>query len=74
MKAMLLPNRIRAPLTSDEVLAEQHGDRLNLCREIAEETGNRCLVGIARAISAEREQRAKEARRRLTVPLSTPRA
>jgi len=62
----LLPNRTRAPLTSDEVMAEQQGDRLNLCREIAYETGNRCLAGIARAISAERQQRAKEARRRFS--------
>jgi hypothetical protein len=64
MKPMLLPNRIRAPLTADEAMAEQHGGRLHLLREIAQETGNRPLAGIVRAMSAEERQQAKESRRR----------
>ncbi len=63
---MMLPNRIRAPLTADEELAEQHGGQLNFLREIAQETGNRSLLGITRAIQAEKRQQARETLRRAT--------
>lgn len=55
----MMPNRLRAPLTPDEALG--------FLREIAMETGNRALAGIARAIGKERRHQAKEARQRQAV-------
>ena len=60
----MMPNRLRAPLTPDEALGEQYSDRLGFLREIAMETGNRSLAGIARAIGTEKRHQAKEARQR----------
>lgn len=61
---MLLPNRLRAPLTPDEALGEQYSVRPGYLREIALETGNRALVGIAQAIGKEKRRQFKEARQR----------
>ena len=60
----MMPNRLQAPLTPDEALGEQYSDRPQFLRETAEETGNRGLMGIARAIGTERRHQAKEARQR----------
>lgn len=60
----MMPNRLRAPLTPDEALGEQYSDRPNFLREIAWETGNRALVGIAQAISKEKRRQIKVATRR----------
>lgn len=60
----MMPNRLRAPLTPDEALGEQYSDRPQFLREIAEETGNRGLMGIARAIQIDNRKRAAEASRR----------
>jgi len=60
----MMPDRLRAPLTLDEALGEQYSDRPQFLREIAEETGNRGLVGIARAIQIDNRKRAAEASRR----------
>lgn len=60
----MMPNRLRAPLTPDEALGEQYSDRPQFLREIAYETGNRGLMGIARAIQIDNRKRAAEASRR----------
>ena len=60
----MMPNRLGAPLTPDEALGEQYGKRLGFLREIAMETGNRALAGIARAMGTEKRHQAKEARQR----------
>lgn len=60
----MMPNCLQAPLTPDEALGEQYSDRLGFLREIAMETGNRALAGIARAIGTERRHQVKEARKR----------
>lgn len=60
----MMPNRLRAPLTADEALGEQYIDRPSYLREIALETGNRALVGIAQAIGKEKRRQFKEARQR----------
>lgn len=60
----MMPNRLRAPLTPDEALGEKYSDRPGHLREIAMETGNRALAGIACAIGTERRHQAKEARQR----------
>lgn len=60
----MMPNRLRAPLSHDEALGEQYSNRLGFLREIAMETGNRALAGIARAIGAEKRHQAKESRQR----------
>lgn len=49
------------PLTPDETLGDQYSDRPGFLREIALETGNRALVGIAQAISKEKRRQFKEA-------------
>ena len=59
----MMPNRLRAPLTADEALGEQYSDRPNFLREIALETGNRALVGIAQAIGKEKRRQIKVATR-----------
>lgn len=60
----MMPNRLLSPLPPDEALGEQYIDRPGRLREIAMETGNRPLAGIARAIGKEKRQQAKEARQR----------
>ncbi len=60
----MMPNRLRAPLTHDEALGEQYSDRPQFLREIAEETGNRGLMGITRAIQIDNRKRTAEASRR----------
>lgn len=51
MKAgRLLPNRLQAPLTPDERLAEQYLDRPARLLELAAETRNRALYQIARGM------------------------
>jgi hypothetical protein len=57
-----LPNRFRAPLTPDEVMAEEHAGRLGRLIEIAEVTGNRSLRAVALGLQIE----ARSARRRRT--------
>lgn len=46
----LLPNRLQAPLTPDERLAEQYLDRPARLLELAAETRNRALYQIARGM------------------------
>lgn len=60
----MMPNRLPAPLTHDEALGEQYSNRLGFLREIAMETGNCTLAGIARAMGTEKRHQAKEARQR----------
>ncbi len=60
----MMPNRLRAPLTPDETLGEQYSNRLGFLREIAMETVNRALAGIARAMGTEKRHQAKEPRQR----------
>lgn len=60
----MMPNRLQAPLTPDEALGEQYSDRPGHLREIAMETGNRALAGIARAIGIERRHQSKETQQR----------
>lgn len=66
----MMPNRLRAPLTPDEALGEQYSDQPGFLREIALETGNRALVGIAQAIGKEKRRQFKEARQRHVAPAS----
>lgn len=61
----MIPNRTLAPLTPDEALAECYAD-LQRLRELAQETGNRALLGIAYAL--QREKRARVAERRKLRP------
>ena len=44
----LMPNRLNAPLTPEERLAEHYADRPARLLELAAETKNRALYGIAR--------------------------
>ena len=60
----MMPNRLQAPFTPDEAFGKQYSDRPGHLREIAMETGNRALAGIARAIGTERRHQVKEARQR----------
>ena len=60
----MMPNRLQAPLTPDEAFGEQYSDRPGPLREIAMETGNRSLAGIARATRTEQPHKAKEDRQR----------
>lgn len=66
MKAgALLPNRLHAPLTDDERLAEQYLDRPARLLELAQETRNRALYWIARELlrrPKKRERRGYEDR------------
>lgn len=66
MKAgVLLPNRLHAPLTDDERLAEQYLDRPAHLLELAQETRNRALYWIARELlrrPKKRERRGYEDR------------
>lgn len=45
-----IPNRISHPLTDDERLAEQYIGRPHALLELAKETGNRTLIGLAREL------------------------
>lgn len=45
-----MPNRLQAPLTADERLAEQYLDRPERLLEIAAETGNRAMYWSAREL------------------------
>jgi len=61
----LLPNRLHAPLTDDERLAEQYLDRPARLLELAQETRNRTLYWIARELlrrPKKRERRGYEDR------------
>lgn len=60
---MLLPNRYRAPLTSDEELAECHPDHDRLI-DLAETTGNRGLRAVAVGLKHEQMHKDKEDYRR----------
>lgn len=46
----LIPNRLHAPLTADERLAEQYVDQPARLLELATETRNRALYWIAREL------------------------
>ncbi|HQV14234.1 MAG TPA: hypothetical protein PK620_04900, partial [Denitromonas sp.] len=46
-QARILPNRLQAPLTRDEQLAEQYIDQPSRLLELAELTGNRGLRAVA---------------------------
>lgn len=59
---MLLTNRYRAPLTSDEELAECHPDPDRLI-DLAEATGNRGLRAVAAGLMHEQKRKDREAKR-----------
>lgn len=46
----IFPNRLQAPLTAEERLAEQYLDRPARLLELASETRNRALYQIARDV------------------------
>jgi len=53
--ARVIPNRLHAPLTDDERLAEQYLDRPARLLELATETRNRALYWIARELLRKRK-------------------
>lgn len=56
---MLMPNRYRAPLTSDEELAECHPDPDRLI-ELAEATGNHGLRAAAVGFTHEQKRKVRK--------------
>ncbi len=54
---MMIPNRLQAPLSVDERLAEHYTDNPRRLIELARETGNRALYRLAIEFQAQRKRK-----------------
>lgn len=57
MREVGIPNRIRAPMTRDERMADEFADRPGRLLDLAEATGNRGLKSIALGLLAQVKER-----------------
>lgn len=61
---MLIPNRLRTPLTPEERLAEEFSDHPARLMEMATETGNRALYWSVRELLRAQSKIPRQQRRR----------
>lgn len=59
----ILPNRLNAPLTRDEQLAEHYMESPGRLIELAQATGNKALMAVALALKAELPRKKRRERR-----------